>query len=490
MSDTNDQERAALRGDLRGYLERCAADGTLRTVHGPVRASDEVAGVLSLGEMAGPMLLENVDGHRVIGNLLTERDQIAALLGVPGEPERIADTIDAAIRQPIAPVPVTHGACSEVVSEQVALTELPFPRFFELESGAYITGGVICVTDVVTGERNLSYARFKILGDDVAMLGVSPNHHLGKMARRAAEAGTTLPIAVVLGVHPVVTLAACLYLGFGDDELAVAGALLGGPMEVLPVAGGDVWVPADAELVLEGEVFPDELITEGLVSEFHGRYHDYGQGIRTRFTKVRHRARPIVPVVVPGLHREHLLLASVPIAAGLFTALRRIEGGVVDVAVPDNGAGRMSAVVSVRNAPPGRAKQLMFACWAAVPLIRQVVIVDAEVDPWNADAVEWARMMHARPERDFLIVPGARTDRSDPLVHDFQVGKLGVDATAKPGERAEGWHFAQVSERQRARATEILDAAGIQAAPSPVNAGLRFRDTTDIGSSDSVPHHN
>lgn len=465
---------SALRGELRSYLDEIDSAGNLRRVSAAVRAEDEVAAVLSLAELSGPMLLEDVGGHRIIGNLLTTREEIAAVLGVPGEPERIAERIEYGIKHPIAPVAVVDGACHEVSSDKVDLTALPFPRFFERESGAYITGGIICVTDVVTGERNLSYARFKILGEQVAMLGVSPNHHLGKMARRAAEHGKKLPIAVVLGAHPMITLAACLYLGFGDDELAVAGALLGGPIEVTAVAGGDVWVPADAELVLEGEVYPDELIDEGLVSEFHGRYHDYGAGIITRFTGIRHRHNPIVHVVVPGLHREHLLLASVPIAAGLLTALRKIEPGVIDVAVPDSGAGRMSAVVSVRNVPPGRAKQLMFACWAAVPLIRQVVIVDAEVDPWNGESVEWARMMHARPERDFLVVPGARTDRSDPLVQDFTVGKLGVDATAKPGERNEGWEFAGVTPTARARGLEILAAAGIQAAPSPVNAGLHF----------------
>lgn len=449
--------------------------GFLREITVPVGANDEVAGVLSATEIGGPVLLHNVGGYRVVGNLLTSRQQIAQVIGLAAfETGQITDRMIAAIAHPIATHPVTDGLVSEVIVEGLDLTKLPFPQFFERETGAYITGGIICATDVVTGERNLSYARFKILGSEVAMLGVSPNHHLGRMAQRAKEAGKTLPIAVVLGVHPAITLAACLYLGFGDDELEVAGALLGAPIEVIPVAGGDVWVPADAELVLEGEVLPEELIVEGLVSEFHGRYHDYGTGIMTRFTTMRHRKDPIVPVVVPGLHREHLLLASVPIAVGLNSKLRRIEPGMREVAVPDAGAGRTSAVISVNNLPPGRAKQLMFACWSAVPLIKQVVIVDAEIDPWNSEAVEWARLTHARPERDFLIVPDARSDRSDPQVRNFQVGKLGVDATAKAGDRAEGWEFARVPQYGRERAREILTSAGIVARASPVNDGIAY----------------
>lgn len=466
---------SASRGDLREVLAGYRAVGSLREIAAPVAAKEEVAGVLSATEIGGPVLLHNVGEYRVIGNLLTSRQQIAQAIGLAAfETGQITDRMIVATAHPIATQSVTDGLVSEVVVDNPDLTKLPFPHFFERETGAYITGGIVCVTDVVTGERNLSYARFKILGSDLAMLGVSPNHHLGRMAQRAKEAGKTLPIAVVLGVHPAITLAACLYLGFGDDELEVAGALLGAPIEVIPVAGGDVWVPADAELVLEGEVLPEELIVEGLVSEFHGRYHDYGLGIATRFTTMRHRKDPIVPVVVPGLHSEHLLLASVPIAVGLKSNLRRIEPGVCEVAVPDAGAGRTSAVISVRNLPPGRAKQLMFTCWSVVPLIKQVVIVDAEIDPWNSEAVEWARLMHARPERDFLVVPDARTDRSDPQVRNFQVGKLGVDATAKPGDRAEGWEFARVPQGSRGRAREILADAGIVAEPSAVNAGINY----------------
>lgn len=454
--------------DLRDYL----ATRDLRRVKERVDVETEAAAVLSMLETGGPVLLENTGTAHIVSSLVTSRSEIANVLNCATG--HISGTIQSAILSPTPPSQVASGEVNQIVTDKFDLREMAFPRFFENETGAYITGGIICVTDVISGKRNLSYARFKILDGHTAMLGVSPNHHLGQMAKRAKAAGKNLPIAVVLGVHPAITLAACLYLGFGDDELEVAGTLLGEPVAVIPVSGGDVWVPSNAEMVLEGEVSPDELIEEGLVSEFHGRYHDYGKGIVTRFTRLRHRKNPIVHVVVPGLHREHLILASVPIAAGLLTSLRKIEPSIIDIAVPDSGAGRMSAVISVKNLPPGRAKQLMFACWSQVPLVRQVVIVDAEIDPWNAEAVEWARIMHARPERDMFIVEGVRSDRSDVLAQNFQVGKLGIDATAKHSERGEGWGFAQVSPQARDRAAEILAQAGFEPTPSTLNAGLNF----------------
>jgi 4-hydroxy-3-polyprenylbenzoate decarboxylase len=368
---------------------------------------------------------------------------------------------------------LASGACQEVV-EDVDFRTLPIPRFFERETGDYITAGVIIATDVLTGERNLSFARFKVLDDTRAMLGVSPNHHLGKMARRAEAAGMTLPIAVAIGTHPAIMLAACLYLGFGDDELECAGRLLNAPIDVVEATTSANLVPADAEIILEGVVRPAESVEEGLVSEFHGHYHDYGRGLIVDFSRLTRRRDALFQTIVPGLHQEHLLLGAVAIAAGLRAQLQRIAPEVVDVAVPDTGAGRTTAVIAVNALTPGRARQLMMACMSSVALIKQVTIVDASIDPWNTDAVEWARVFHARPERDFLIIPDARTDRSDPLSRELTLGKLGIDATAKTGERAEGWGFAQVPGDSLRRAEELLARSGIDVDRSRLLEGIRY----------------
>ena len=107
---------------------------------------------------------------------------------------------------------------------------LPVPRFFEREERPYITAGVILARDPQTGRGNASFARFAIHDGRTAMVGIAPNHHLALFSRRAAEAGQALQIAVVIGAHPAIQLAACLYLGVGDDEIECAGSLLGAPV--------------------------------------------------------------------------------------------------------------------------------------------------------------------------------------------------------------------------------------------------------------------
>jgi 2,5-furandicarboxylate decarboxylase 1 len=207
------------------------------------------------------------------------------------------------LASPLAPLEVADPACQEIQVESPDLGNLPIPWFFEHETGPYVTAGAIVARDVDSGASNLSIARLKPLGGSRALAGIAPNHHLAVLGRRAAARGETLPVAVTIGNHPAVLLASCLYLDLGADELHHAGGLLGEPIEVARTAEG-LAVPAECELVLEGRLDYTELVEEGLVSEFHGMYEDYGSGAVATFHRLTMRrdyARPDRDlIVVPG----------------------------------------------------------------------------------------------------------------------------------------------------------------------------------------------
>jgi 4-hydroxy-3-polyprenylbenzoate decarboxylase len=315
---------------------------------------------------------------------------------------------------------------------------LPIPRFFEREARPYITAGVILARDPETGLGNASFARFALLDSRTAMVGIAPNHHLALFSRRAAAAGRPLEIAVVIGAHPAIQLAACLYLGVGDDELECAGSLLGRPVDVVQAETVDLRVPADAELVLEGQIDANHTIDEGFVSEYHGMYEEYGPGFLATFSALTHRNDAIFQVIEPGYHREHIYLGALPIAASLFSAVAAVVPNVRDVAVTEAGAGRTDIVIQIAEPRPGQARRAMFAAFAAVSLVKRVTVVDADIDPWDAVAVEWARINRMKLERDLLLVPQAGTDRSEPMEEGGLVTKAGFDATAKPRDRVEG----------------------------------------------------
>jgi len=421
---------------LRAALARLEAAGALRVIAEPVALRHELAAYLSLLPADQTVRFDHIANHpgaRVVANLLPDRARIAAALGVA--PAALQARIGAAIAAPLAPLPVDAAPCQALTRADPDLGDLPIPTFFEHETGPYITAGAIVARDPESGRANLSIARLKPLGGNRALIGIAPNHHLAALARKAAARGATLPIAVTLGNHPAVMLAAALYLGLGDDELAVAGALLGAPVETARCATADLLVPAHCEIVLEGRLDPADTIAEGRVSEFHGYYEDYGAGQVVTFARLTSRRDPLFQVVMPGRHAEHVWLGAVAIAAGLAHRLAATIPAVRRVAVTPGGAGRLHAVISLAAAEPGDAQRAMFAAWAAVSLIKQIIVVDDDIDPWDGVQVEAALATRMRAERDLLVVPGMKADRAEPLERAGLVAKLGLDATAKPGDR-------------------------------------------------------
>src|SRR5262249_19636415 len=149
-----------------------------------------------------------------------------------------------------------------------------------------------------------------------------------------------------------VLIAAALYLGLGDDELEVAGALLGEPIEVVRCQSSALLVPAQCEIVLEGTLDAGELIEEGPVSEFHGLYETYGKGQIVTFQRLTRRHDAIFQAIQPGYHPEHVLIGGVAIAAGLARHVARTVASLHRVAVGMGGAGRLHAVLSLREPRP------------------------------------------------------------------------------------------------------------------------------------------
>jgi 4-hydroxy-3-polyprenylbenzoate decarboxylase len=423
---------------IRPFLAALERDGQLLRIDKTVDTRYELSAFLSAADPGPAVLFERVAGSDlcVAGNLLTGRSRIAAALGIgTGE---IQPLIRRSIHEPLAPVRAATGAAQEIVVEQAPLAGLPVPTFFEHETRPYITAGVILARDPDTQRGNLSFARLAILDERRAMVGIAPNHHLALFARRAAAAGRTLEIVVAIGAHPAIQLAACLYLGVGDDELECAGRLLGAPVRLVAARTVSLMVPADAEVVLEGEIDANTPIAEGLVSEYHGMYEDYGPGFLVTFRAQTRRRDAIFQVIEPGYHREHIYLGALPIAAVLTEVVSAVASNVRDLAVTEAGAGRTDVVVQLAAPQPGQAQSVIRAVFSAMSIVKRVTVVDNDIDPWDASAVEWARANRMKVERDLLLVPLARAVRSEPMEEGGRVTKIGFDATARPDDRSEG----------------------------------------------------
>jgi 4-hydroxy-3-polyprenylbenzoate decarboxylase len=237
---------------LRPFLAGLEREGSLLKIDKAVDRCFELSAFLSCADAGPALMFERIEGSglRAAGNLFNGRGRIAAALGI-AEADLLT-RLGAAIAHPVATVAAGHAPVQACVTTEDPLATLPVPRFFEREERPYVTAGAIVARDPESGRGNLSFARLAILDGRRAMVGIAPNHHLALFARRAAALGRELDIGVVVGAHPAIQVAACLYLGVGDDELECAGHLLGEPVRVARALTVDLSVPAEAEVVLEG----------------------------------------------------------------------------------------------------------------------------------------------------------------------------------------------------------------------------------------------
>lgn len=440
-------------------LARLAEQGELLIVDEEVDPRFDLSALLSLTHDTFAVQANRIKGSdmRAFGNLLSDRNRIGMALGVA--PEDIQKALLASVHKPVEPVLVEDAPVQQVDFAEDVLARLPVPTFFAKETGPYISAGMMVALDPETGLGNASYARLKILSPTEALIGIAPNHHLAIMARKAAAMGKPLPFAVVLGAHPAIQLAACLYLGLGDDEMHCAGALLGEPVRVTKCLTSDILVPADAEIVLEGFIHADKPIEEGYVSEYHGMYEDYGVGVLATFHRMSKRSDAMFQVIEPGYHAEHIYLGAIPIAASLKAQLARSILNVGEVAVTASGSGRNNVVVQIHNPRPGQARRAMAICWGAVSIIKNITIVDGDVDPWDTEAVELAKSTRMRAERDVLIVTDLPADRSEPQEAGGMVAKIGYDATIRVGDRKEGFDKALPPEASYERMRGVVARA-------------------------------
>lgn len=433
MSEMADQS-------MRGLMAALEARGDLHRVTRPVDARFEIASVLALRERGPAQSFERVHGYAmpVVGNLYNSRERFALALGIAvGDLDGLCLE---ALQRPVVPRLVEDAPVQQVVhSGPLDIGALlPVPHWFEKEAGPYVTAGVIIAKDPETGRRNVSIARLRLEGGARLMAGIAKNHHLAILAEKARRRGHDLEIGVAIGNHAAVLLGSQLYLGLGDDEFDIAGALLGQPIELVKCRTIDVEVPAHAEIVIEGRLRPDDLIEEGPVSEFPGFYVNYGPGIAVEATCVTHRADAIYQGILPGYAAEHCLLGAVAIGATLTRDLQRAIPAVRRVVVTDGGMGRLHAVITMHRPRLGEGKRAVLLAMGCVNLLKLVVVVEDDVDPEDWRQVEWSLAARFRGHEDLIVLPGVKADRCDPVHEDLVVTKVGMVATTRPGDGEAG----------------------------------------------------
>lgn len=384
-----------------------------------------------LGEdQAHPVVFENASGSRLVGNLWSTRDRIAAALNTDREGlvHRIADALDA----PLDPVEVEDPEVLRTSTTEVDLTSLPIPRFYAGDGGPYVTGGI--VVGEWEGARNVSFHRLMVTGDRTAVARLVPRH-LFSMHQAAKVRGEDLPIAVVIGACPPVLIAAASSIAYGVDELKLAAGLRqlawDEPIQVTKLPDSGLTVPAVCEYILEGRL-TTRTAPEGPFVDITGTVDGVREQPVVEIDRIYHMPEPIFHAILPGGY-EHYMMMGLPKEPIIHKAVSAVVPRVRAVRLTEGGCCWLHAVVSMTPQKEGDAKNAILAAFGAHASLKRVVVVDEDVDPFDDHAVEWALATRFQGDRDLVVVEGARGSSLDPSGGSTTT-KVGMDATVPAGE--------------------------------------------------------
>lgn len=365
----------------------------------------------------------------VVANLFADRARIARMAGTT--PGGFNAAWLRAESNPLKPTLVPTGPVHDVVvtGDAVDAGLFPISRHFTQDAGRYVSSGILVCKDPDTGVRNLSYQRLQLKAGNRFGASLHSRGHIWDHLMRSEARGKNLEVAVVIGAHPAVYLAAGAKVAMEVDEYDLAGALLGQPVELVRCKTIDVEVPAEAEIVLEGELLAGTHEAEGPFGEYTG--YSTSRSTENVFVvkAITRRQSPIYLDLIPGYSMEHLLLARVAKEAHVFERLKEMVPTLKALNYPKSGT-HFHAYLSFKKTAEGQARHALMLLFGLDPYVKLAVAVDEDIDVFNESEVLWALATRFQADTDSFLVPKVFCNRLDPSSMDGMSAKLGLDATA------------------------------------------------------------
>lgn len=439
MSEKINDLRSAIKRleEMPGQLTRTDVEVDPRAELSGVYRYVGAGGTVMRPTKEGPaMIFNHVKGHpgaRVMIGLLASRKRVAALLDCA--PEELGKKLYRSVDKPVPPV-LTQGAalCQQVVHRaedaDFDLNKLvPAPTNTPDDAGPYITLGMCYATHPDTGLSDVTIHRLCIQGKDELSIFFTPGaRHIGAMAERAEELGRTLPISISIGVDPAIEIGSCFEpptTPLGYDELAVAGALRGEPVELCQCLTVNERAIANAEYVIEGEILPGVRVKEDQNShtgyampEFPGYTGPASDQCRLIKVKaVTHRENPIMQTCI-GPSEEHVSMAGIPTEASIYGMVEKaMPGRLKNVYCASAGGGKYMAVLQFQKlsaSDEGRQRQAALLAFSAFSELKHIFLVDEDVDCFDMNDVLWAMNTRFQGDQDIITIPGVRCHPLDP----------------------------------------------------------------------------
>ncbi|WP_151194384.1 4-hydroxy-3-polyprenylbenzoate decarboxylase [Cysteiniphilum sp. JM-1] len=462
--------------DLREFLDHLEEIGELK------RIKQEVSPFLEMTEISsrvlhnkGPALLfENPKNHNmpVLTNLFGTEKRIALALGADDvsqlreigkllaylkEPEPPKGLKDAWDKMPIlrqvlkmSPKVIKNAPCREVIinKEDIDFYQMPIQTCWPGDIAPLVTWG-LTITNSIRKERlNLGIYRQQVIGKNRLIMRWL-HHRGGALDYQAwckANPEKPFPVCVALGADPATTLGAVTPIPDTLSEYAFAGLLRGSKTELTPsiLHGDDIMVPANAEIILEGFIYPNDIAEEGPFGDHTGYYNEVEKFPVFTVEKITHRKNPIYHSTYTGRPPDEPAILGVAFNEIFVPIIQKQFPEIVDFYLPPEGCSYRLAVVSIKKQYPGHAKRVMMGVWS---FLRQfmytkfVIIVDDDINTRSWEDVIWAITTRMDPTRDTTLIDNTPIDYLDFASPVASLGsKMGLDATNKlPGETTREW---------------------------------------------------
>jgi 2,5-furandicarboxylate decarboxylase 1 len=369
------------------------------------------------------VLFKNIKGSRIplLLNLHGTYERVALSIGT--DVKHMVPEFAARQASPVATTLVSSNRAPvhEVVliGDQIDVTKMPSLVHQELDAGKYITSAATISRDPESGRLNAGIFRHQIQGPKQLGFMTNPAHQTAYIFRSYRDQGRKMAVALVIGHHPAMLLAAASKPPGIGGELEVMGGLLGESLEVVQGKTVDLQVPAWAEIVIEGivDTDPEKVQTEGPFGEYPRYYTGLGPMPFVQITAITMRKQPIY-VDVFNAHHEHLVLGGLPWMGSLYLRVRESIPTVTAVNLPLMGV-LSTLFIAMKKRVDGEPKIAAAAAFAVVPLLKHIFVVDDDIDIFDNDQVMWAFTTRFQGDRDLIVMPNFLGGHLNPVTYGY-----------------------------------------------------------------------
>ena len=428
--------------DMRSFLQQIKKTNDLFTVKKKVSTKYEIAAVTEKLDGSKAALFENIQGSKfkLVSNLVGSRDRFAQAIG--SKKSEINQKIVKAISSAKKPKISTTAKFFENSSNDISI--LPIVTHFQNESGPFITSSILYTKNLETKSQNSSFHRLMPIGKNQFSIRMVEGRDLHRSFMFAKKHGEDLPIAITVGVHPAISIASAFQAEWGKNELEIANSLLNNKLTLTKCPITRMLVPSTTEIVMEGKILQDKTYKEWMVEML--RTYDMPRSAPViEIEKLYFRNNAIYHDILSG-YSEARLLMGIPIESKLNGKLKKIFPQIKQVILTSGGANWLHAVVQISKTKSTNVKKIINETFANHRSLKMVTVVDDDIDPTDAVAVEFAMATRFQADKDLVIIKNVRGSSLDPSSDQkkLRTTKMGIDATIPASRRPDGFRLGKI----------------------------------------------